>query len=134
VRRAVAVVLALLGGALVVITVGAFVISTFCWEYCEPEDAPTFWDGLKFALPFGVAALGLTMIAVTLFMGGGGSWVGGLLVAIGACVGAALLFWGVAALYEPLGSGVVSWVVGIAVTVAWVEGTALVARRVAGRS
>ena len=52
-RRAVAVVLALLGGALAVVTVGAYVFSTFCWEYCEPEDEPTVWDGFKFALPFG---------------------------------------------------------------------------------
>ena len=133
-RRAVAVVLALIGGGLVVVTVGAYFLSTFCWEYCEPEDEPTVWDGLKFALPFGIAALGLMTVAVTLFMRGGGSWMRALLVAIGSCVVGALLFWGFVWLYDALDSEAAGWVIGLAVVVVWVETTGLVARRVADRS
>jgi hypothetical protein len=98
-RRAVAVVLGLLGGALAVVTTGAYIFSTFCWEYCEPEDAPTFWDGFKFALPFGVAALGLMAAAVTVWRSGRGSWLGAFAIALGLCVAVPLLFWGVIALF-----------------------------------
>ena len=49
--RAVGVVLALIGGFGVVLTMGVFVLSSVCWEYCEDE--PTVGDALQFALPFG---------------------------------------------------------------------------------
>jgi hypothetical protein len=99
VRRAVAVVLALLGGALVVITVGAYFLSTFCWEYCEPEDEPTTWDGVKFALPFGLVALGLMTAAVTVWTRGSLSWPTSLALALGLCVSAGLLCVGLLALF-----------------------------------
>ena len=98
-RRFVAVVLALLGAALAVVTTGAFIFSTVCWEYCEPGDAPTFWDGFKFALPFGILAIGLMTAAVTVFTRGQGSWVGSLGIAVGLCVVVPLVFWGVLALF-----------------------------------
>jgi len=98
-RRVVAVVLGVLGGGLAVLTVGAYVFSTFCWEYCEPEDAPTFWDGFKFALPFGLAAIGLMTAAVTVFTRGRWSWMRSLAIALGLCVVIPLLFWGVLALF-----------------------------------
>jgi hypothetical protein len=98
-RRVVAVVLGVLGGGLAVVTVGAFAFSTFCWEYCEPEDAPTFWDGFKFALPFGIVAIGLMTAAVTVFTAGRWSWVRSLGVALGLCVVVPLLLWGVVALF-----------------------------------
>jgi len=92
------------------------------------------WDGLKFALPFGVLALGFVTTAVTLFGTGRGSWMRALLVAIGACVAGALLFWGFVWLYEALDSEAAGWVIGLAIVVAWVELTGLVARRVTDRS
>jgi hypothetical protein len=53
--RAVGAVLALIGGFGVVVTMGAFVLSSVCWEYCEDE--PTVGDALEFALPFGLVTL-----------------------------------------------------------------------------
>jgi hypothetical protein len=52
-RQVVAGVLGLLGGALAVVTTGAYIFSTVCWEYCEPGDEPSFWDGFTgvLALP-----------------------------------------------------------------------------------
>ena len=35
--RAVGVVLALIGGFGIVLTMGVFVLSSVCWEYCEDE-------------------------------------------------------------------------------------------------
>jgi hypothetical protein len=40
--RAVGVALALIGGFGVVVTMGAFALSSVCWEYCEDE--PTVGD------------------------------------------------------------------------------------------
>ena len=98
-RRVIAVVLGVLGGGLAVVTLGAYVFSTFCWEYCEPEDEPTVWDGLKFALPFGIAALGLMTAAVTVWTHGRWSWVRSLAIGLGLCVAAGLLFSGGVALF-----------------------------------
>ena len=53
VMRAVGVVLALIGGFGIVLTMGVFVLSSVCWEYCEDE--PTVGHSLQIALPFGVA-------------------------------------------------------------------------------
>jgi hypothetical protein len=97
-RRAVAVLLGLLGSALAVITLGAYGFSTFCWEYCEPEDAPTVWDGLKFALPFGLLAVGLMTAAVVVWTRGRRPWPQDVAIALGLCVVAGALFWGVLAL------------------------------------
>jgi len=97
-RRAVAVLLGLLGSAAAVVTLGAYVFSTFCWEYCEPEDAPTFWDGAKFALPFGVVAVGLMTAAVTVWTRGSRGWPQTIAIAFGLCVAAGAVFWGVLAL------------------------------------
>ena len=49
--RAVGVVLALIGGFGIVLTMGVFVLSSVCWEYCEDE--PTVGHSLQIALPFG---------------------------------------------------------------------------------
>lgn len=133
-RRLAAVVLALLGGALVVVTVGAYFLSTFCWEYCEPEDEPTVWDGLKFALPFALAAIGLVTAAAYLFMAARGSWPRALAVAVGSCVAGGLLFAGFAAWYDKLGSDAAAWALGAAAVVAWEALTAIAARMVAVRS
>lgn len=98
-RRAVAALLGLLGGALAVITFGAYVFSTFCWEYCEPEDKPTLWDGVKFALPFGLLAVGLMTAAVTVWTRGRMPWPRSVALAFGLCVAAGALFWGGLALF-----------------------------------
>jgi hypothetical protein len=98
-RRAGAAVLGLLGGALAAATLGAYVFSTFCWEYCEPEDAPTVWDGLKFALPFGILSVGLMTAAVTVWTRGRLSWPRTAAIALGLCVAGGALFWGAVALF-----------------------------------
>ena len=98
-RRFVAIVLGLLGGALAVVTTGAYIFSTFCWEYCEPGDEPTFWDGFQFALPFGLVAIGLMTAAVTVWTSGRGRWLRSLAIALGLCVAVPLVFWGVLALF-----------------------------------
>jgi hypothetical protein len=98
-RRVVGVVLGLLGGGLAVVTVGAFAFSTFCWEYCEPEDAPTFWDGFQFALPFGILAIGLMTAAVTVFTSGRWSLLRTVALALGLSVAVPLVVLGVAALF-----------------------------------
>jgi hypothetical protein len=130
-RRAVSAALALVGGALVVLTVTAYFFSTFCWEYCEPEDAPTFWDGFKFALPFGILALGLTTAAVTVFTRGRGSSLRAVLVAFGACVVCGLLFAGWVAWYDGPEDHTAAWVGAPLVVVAWMALTAAAARRFA---
>ena len=73
-RTVLGVIATLIGAALLLLSVGAYFFSTFCWEYCEPEDEPTAWEGLQFALPFGLVAIWVMMVAVTLFLGGRGSW------------------------------------------------------------
>ena len=62
--RAVGVVLALIGGFGIVVTMGAFVLSSVCWEYCEDE--PTVGDALQFALPFGLITLAFLTAAAHL--------------------------------------------------------------------
>ena len=93
-RRAVAVLLGLIGSALAVITLGAYVFSTFCWEYCEPEDEPTLWDGVKFALPFGLLAVGLMTAAVTVWTRGRISWPRSVALALRPLRGRRALFVG----------------------------------------
>jgi hypothetical protein len=99
VRRAAAALLGLLGSALAVITLGAYAFSTFCWEYCGPEDEPTVWDGVKFALPFGLLAVGLMTAAVTVWTRRRWPWPQTVAIAFGLCVLAGALFWGVLALF-----------------------------------
>jgi hypothetical protein len=98
-RRAIALLLGLIASACAVVTLGAYVFSTFCWEYCEPEDEPTTWDGVKFALPFGLVALGLMTAAVTVWTRGSLSWPTSLALALGLCVSAGLLCVGLLALF-----------------------------------
>ena len=98
-RQAIAVLLGLIASACAVVTLGAYVFSTFCWEYCEPEDEPTTWDGVKFALPFGLVALGLMTAAVTVWTRGSLSWPQSIALALGLCVGAGLLCVGLLALF-----------------------------------
>jgi hypothetical protein len=93
-RQAAAALLGLLGSALAVVTLGAYVFSTVCWEYCEPADEPTFWDGAKFALPFGILAIGLMTAAVTVWTRAQLSWPRSVVLAIGLCVASGALFWG----------------------------------------
>jgi hypothetical protein len=51
---------------------GAFVLSSVCWEYCEDE--PTVGDALQFALPFGLVTLAFltagAWLYTTAFMAG----------------------------------------------------------------
>ena len=82
----------MLAGALVVVTMGAYVFSTFCWEYCEPEDEPTFWDGAKFALPFALVAVGLMTAAVAVWTSGRGPWLRALGGGIGLCLLVGVVF------------------------------------------
>jgi len=98
-RRVVAVVLGVLGGGLAVVTLGAFAFSTFCWEYCEPEDAPTFWDGFQFALPFGLVAVALMTAAVAVWTRRRWSLLRSLAIGLGLCVAVGLLFSGGVALF-----------------------------------
>jgi hypothetical protein len=98
-RRAIAALLALLGGGLAVITLGAYAFSTFCWEYCEPEDEPTVWDGVKFALPFGLVAVALMTAAVLVWTRGRWRWPQAVAIAFGLCVASGALFWGVLAAF-----------------------------------
>jgi hypothetical protein len=98
-RRAIAVLLGLIAGALSVVTLGAYVFSSFCWEYCEPEDAPTTWDALKFALPFGILALGLMTAAVLVWTRASLSWPRSVGLGLGLCVAAGLLCVGVLAVF-----------------------------------
>lgn len=129
---------ALFGGALVVVTLGAYVLSSFCWEYCEPEDAPSAWDALKFALPFGLAAIGVMTVAAYLFMIAPplrrGSWPRALVVSVGSCVAGGLLFAGFVAWYDELPSDGVMWLAGAALVIVWDALTGVAARALAVRS
>jgi hypothetical protein len=131
VRTVLGAIAALLGAALLVLSVGAYFVSTFCWEYCEPEDEPTTWDGLQFALPFGLLAIGVMTVAVTLFTAGRGSWQRALVVAVASCVVGGALVVGFGALWDELPA---AEVVGAALVALWATLTAAAARRVAVRA
>lgn len=129
-RRVVAAALALVGGALTVLTVTAYFFSTFCWESCDPGEEPTFWDGFKFALPFGILALGLMTVAVTVYTVGRGSWIRATLVALGSSVACGLLFAGWVAWYDGTERHAAAWVGAPVLLVAWMTLSAAAARRV----
>jgi hypothetical protein len=129
--RAVGVVLALIGGFGVVVTLGAFVLSSVCWEYCEDE--PSVGDALQFALPFGLVTFAFLTAAAHLFMPGRGSWPRALAVAVGSAVLGGLLTWAAVAFWEAVDGGVLAWVVVAALAGAWLYATAFAAR-VAARS
>jgi hypothetical protein len=64
--RAVGGVLALIGGFGLVLTMGVFVLSSVCWEYCEDEPTSAVLGGL------------LTWAAVALWQATGGGPLGGI--------------------------------------------------------
>ena len=101
--RAVGVVLALIGGFGIVLTMGVFVLSSVCWEYCEDE--PTVGHSLQIALPFGVATLAFLTAAAHLLTPGRGSWPRALVVAIASAVLGGLLTWAAVVLWEATGGG-----------------------------
>ena len=96
--RAVGVVLALIGGFGVVVTMGAFVLSSVCWEYCEDE--PTVGDALQFALPFGLITLAFLTGAAHLLTPGRDSWPRAIVVALGSAVLGRLLTWAAVAFWS----------------------------------
>jgi hypothetical protein len=124
--RAVGVVLALIGGFGIVVTMGAFVLSSVCWEYCEDE--PTVGASLQFALPFGLVALAFLTAAAHLLTPGRGSWPRALLVAIGSAVLGGLLTWAAVAFWEAAGRGPLAWLGVLALAGAWLYATAFAAR------
>jgi hypothetical protein len=125
--RAVAVVLALIGGFGVVITMGAFVLSSACWEYCEDE--PTVGDALQFALPFGLVALAFLAAAANLFMPGRGSWPRALGVALGSMVLGGLLTWAAVGVYEAVDGGWLARLAWAVLAGVWLGATAGAAMR-----
>ncbi len=123
--RAVGVVLALIGGFGIVVTMGAFVLSSVCWEYCEDE--PTVGDALRFALPFGLITIAFLTAAAHLFMPGRGSFLRALGVAVGSAVLGGLLTWAAVALWEAVDGGVLAWIAVVALAGAWLCSTAFAA-------
>jgi hypothetical protein len=123
--RAVGVVLALIGGFGLVVTMGAFVLSSICWEYCEDE--PTVGDALQFALPFGLVTLAFLTAAAHLLTPGRGSWPRAVVVALGSAVLGGLLTWAAVAFWEAVDGGVLAWIGGVALAGAWLYSTAFAA-------
>ena len=123
--RAVGVVLALIGGFGLVLTMGVFVLSSVCWEYCEDE--PTVGDALQFAVPFGLVTLAFLTAAAHLLMPGRGSWPRALMVAIGSAVLGGLLTWAAVALWEATGGGPLGGIGLLALAGAWLYTTAFMA-------
>ena len=132
-----AVLVSLVGGALLVLAAIVFVL----WGYCEDEcDKPprTEWAALTAALPFALGAIGLMWVAAYLFMIGPperrGSWPRALGVAVGSCVLFTAAFAGLIALVTSAGEGTTPWIVGVPAVVVWEAVTSLAARRFAVRA
>ena len=124
--RAVGVVLALIGGFGIVLTMGVFVLSSVCWEYCEDE--PTAGEALQFAFPFGLVALAFLTAAAHLLMPGRGSWPRALVVAIASAVLGGLLTWAAVSLWQATGGGPLGGIGLLALAGAWLSATAFAAR------
>ena len=127
--RAVGVVLALIGGFGIVLTMGVFVLSSVCWEYCEDE--PTVGDSLQIALPFGLVTLAFLTAAAHLLTPGRGSWPRALVVAIASAVLGGLLTWAAVVLWEATGGGPLGGIGLLALAGAWLYATAFAAGRAA---
>jgi hypothetical protein len=125
--RAVGVVLALIGGFGIVVTLGAYVLSSVCWEYCD--ESPTVGEALKFALPFGLVTLAFLTAAAHLFMPGRGSWPRAIVVAVGSAVLGGLLTWAAVAFWDAVDGGLAAWLVAAALAGAWLYTTAFAAGR-----
>jgi hypothetical protein len=123
--RAVGVVLALIGGFGIVLTMGVFVLSSVCWEYCEDE--PTVGHSLQIALPFGVVTLAFLTAAAHHLTPGRGSWPRALVVAIASAVLGGLLTWAAVALWEATGGGPLGGIGLLALAGAWLYSTAFAA-------
>ena len=123
--RAVGVALALIGGVGLVLTMGVFVLSSVCWEYCEDE--PTAGEALQFAFPFGLVALAFLTAAAHLLMPGRGSWPRAVVVAIASAVLGGLLTWAAVALWQATGGGPLGGIGLLALAGAWLYTTAFMA-------
>ena len=117
--------LALIGGFGIVLTMGVFVLSSVCWEYCEDE--PTVGDALQFALPFGLVTLAFLTAAAHLLMPGRGSFLRALVVALGSAVLGGLLTWAAVAFWEAVDGGVLAGSRLLALASAWLYATAFAA-------
>jgi uncharacterized BrkB/YihY/UPF0761 family membrane protein len=133
----VAMLVALLGGALIVVTVFLYFLVASCPEYCEPEERPG-WDGFETALPFGMAAIAVLTVAAYLFMIGPPvrrpTWPRALVVAVGSCAAGALVVVAFATWYDELPGEVAAWVAGIGAVIVWDAMTGVAARALAVRS
>jgi hypothetical protein len=124
--RAVGWVLALVGAFGIVLTMGVFVLSGVCWEYCEDE--PTVGHSLQVALPFGLVTLAFLTAGAHLLMPGRGSWPRALVVAIALAVLGGLLTWAAVVLWEATGGGPLGGIGFLALAGAWLYSTAFTAR------
>jgi uncharacterized protein involved in cysteine biosynthesis len=131
-----AVLVSLVGGALLMIAVIVFVFYGYCEDYCD-KPPRSDWKAFVAALPWALGALGVMTGAVALFMIGPperrpGFW-RALGVAIVSCVlfGAAFVAFAWLFLRDHEGA---AWAVGVPAVLAWEGLTALVARRAALRS
>jgi hypothetical protein len=132
-----AVFVALLGGALVIVTTVGYALYGYCEDYCEKPPRSN-WDAFTTMLPFGIAAVGVMIAAVYLFMIGArrsrASWWRSCAVAVGSCLVFGAAFWGIVWLDDGIRDGTTAWLVGIPAVIVWEALTAVAARRLATRS
>ena len=128
---------ALLGGALVIITVVGYALYGYCEDSC---DKPPRSDAKAFmaVLPFGIAAVAVMTGAVYLFMIGArrerASWWRALAVAVASCVVFGAAFLGLLWLADGIRDGTTAWIVAVPAVIVWEALTAMAARRLATRS
>jgi hypothetical protein len=127
---------ALLGGALVSITVVGYALYGYCEDYCEKPPRSN-WDAFTTMLPFGIAALGVMTVAAYLFMLGARrtrpSWPRAVGVAVLSCLVFAGSFWLLVWVYQGARDGTTAWLVAVPAVIVWEALTFLAARRLARR-
>jgi uncharacterized BrkB/YihY/UPF0761 family membrane protein len=131
-----AVLVSLLGGALLMIAVIVFVFYGYCEDYCD-KPPRSDWKAFWAALPWALGALGVMTGAVALFMVGPPERRPGFWRAFGVAAVSCVIFcaafvafaWLVLGDHEGAG-----WVVGVPAVLVWEWLTAMVARRFALRA
>ena len=126
-----AVFVALLGGALAIVTVVGYALYGYCEDACDKPPRSN-WDAFVAALPFGIAAVVVMTFAAYLFMiGARPSWGRALAVAIVSCALFGVAFWGLVSLDDGVRDGTTAWLVGVPAVIAWETLTAVAARGLA---
>ena len=131
-----AVFVALLGGALVIVTTVGYALYGYCEDYCDKPPRSN-WDAFTTMLPFGIAAVGVMTGAAYLFMLGArrtrpSLW-RALAVAVVSCLVFGGAFWALVWLDDGIRDGTTAWLVGLPAVIVWEALTALAARGLARR-